>query len=139
MNLVVRHAKDRAVSRWLIILAALVATTGCGPSQPEDASRATVSGIVTLKGQPLPAGTITFETSDPPKATSVSITEGGRYSTDRVPIGACKVSVSTSSIQFGNPSAYVAIPEKYGDTATSGLTVDVKAGENENVNFELKP
>ncbi len=124
-----------ALAAGLLLASAL----GCGPSQPQDPTRAVVSGVVTFNGKPLPAGTISFESLDPPKATSASITEGGKYATERVPIGNCQVSINTASIQYGNPAAYVAIPAKYADTATSELSVEIKAGENENVNFDLQP
>lgn len=122
------------------IVAALVSigVAGCGPAHQTDPNRAVVSGVVTYNGKPLPAGTVSFETTDPPMASSALISEGGKYTTDRVPIGACKVSVSTASVQYGNPSAYVAIPQKYEDAATSGLTAEIKPGENEK-NFDLQP
>ncbi|MCC6494027.1 MAG: hypothetical protein IT424_13515 [Pirellulales bacterium] len=120
-----------------LVAALACVVAGCGRSPQADPKRAAVSGVVTFRGKPLPAGTISFESANSPMASSALIDAGGKYSTDRVPIGACKVSVSTSSVRYGNPGAYVAIPEKYGDVATSGLTTDIKAGENENVNFQL--
>jgi hypothetical protein len=124
-------------------LAALSATAlvgislGCGAS-PHDPGRTTVSGTVTFAGTPLPSGDVTFESTAAQKATSTKITQG-KYTTDRVPLGECRVAISTMSVQFLDPPSYVAIPAKYGDSATSGLAIDVKEGANENVNFELTP
>ena len=66
------------------------------------------------------------------------ITEGGKYSTDRAPAGKSKISVETESLKFGNAAAYVPIPAKYTSPTTSGLEVDLKPGENENVDISLE-
>jgi len=110
---------------------------GCG-NEPVDANRTSVSGSVSYDGKSLPAGTISFESAEKGIATSTSIKDG-IYSSDRAPTGSVKVSIDTASIKYGNPAKHVPIPGKYADTATSGLTVDIKAGVNQNVNFDLKP
>ena len=81
---------------------------------------------------------MTFNSTTSPLATTISIKQEGRYQTDRVPIGNNLVSIETESLQFGSPHLYVKIPAKYADPGQSGLSVDVKAGANENVNFELQ-
>lgn len=131
---------DQPTAGFCRLLALVLISTilGCGPNQPDDPNRSTISGAVTLNGKPLPAGTITFKAAEGYIATTVSINEGGRYSTTRAPIGANGVSIDTESLRFGYPAGYVPIPAKYADPSTSGFKVDVKAGENENVNFELK-
>src|SRR4029079_7178846 len=96
-----------------------------------------VSVMVSSDGKPLPAGTVTFQAADGTTTTAVPIRDGGRYSTPRAPLGKNGVSISTISVQYGNPAAYVAIPEKYGDPRLSGLTTDVQAGTNQNVDFNL--
>lgn len=115
-----------------------VGALGCGAKEKVASDRAAVSGVVTFNGQPLPAGTISFASTTVYGGTSVSILDGGRYTTDRANIGANRVTIDTATIKYGNPSAYVAIPSKYADAATSGLTADIKQGMNENVNFDLK-
>jgi hypothetical protein len=64
---------------------------GCGPAKGK------VTGSVTLDGQPLPAGTITFH---PNKGISVAgeITDG-QYTVAGVPAGDAKVTVDTSAIK----------------------------------------
>jgi hypothetical protein len=121
-----------------IIALALLACIGCGPTQKVDPNRAVVPGTVTFDGKPLPAGQVSFSSTEAPRSTSILIREGGRYSTDRVPIGPNVVTIETESVQSGSPHLYVKIPAKYADPAQSGLTIDVKPGDNENVNFELK-
>ena len=100
--------------------------------------RAIASGTVTIDGKALQGGTLRFLSEDGTVNASAMIAEGGRYTTDRAPIGKCKVSVETESLKFGNAAAYVPIPEKYTNPATSGLEVELKPGENENVDIVLK-
>jgi hypothetical protein len=135
----IRLSKAILTSRPCGILWLVAATfvVGCGPTAPVDERRTTVSGTVTFDGKPLPAGTITFESTESPLATSATI-HNGAYSTSRAAIGPNEVGVETASLQFGYPAGYVKIPEKYAVPMTSGLTADVKPGKNENVNFELK-
>jgi hypothetical protein len=116
-----------------------VGMVGCGPEPYVDPNRTSISGTVTFNGEPLKAGTITFESKGKGIATSVSIRSEGRYATNRVPLGTNAVSIDTQSVQFGSPKLYVKIPERYVDPSTSGLSADVKPGTNENVNFELNP
>src|SRR5689334_18166198 len=110
---------------------------GCG-QKAMDPNRTIVSGIITYDGKPLPAGSVSFESSEKGIATSTQIKDGS-YLTDRAPIGKIAVGVDTASIQYGNPAKFVPIPAKYADSATSGLSIEIKSGANENVNFDLKP
>jgi hypothetical protein len=121
----------------LALMVGLIATyTGCS-EKPTDPSRAIVSGIVTFSGQPLKGGSITFQSVDKPTGTRISIDSDGRYTTDRAPLGKNLVTIETESLQYGNAAAYVKIPAKYNDVTNSGLTADVKPGENE-INFTLE-
>lgn len=79
-------------SLFLGTLALLVPlAVGCGKG------KGTVSGTVTLDGQPLPAGTINFLPSKGPGAGG-SI-EDGKYSVANVPAGTMTVTVETDSIK----------------------------------------
>jgi hypothetical protein len=115
----------------------LTALVGCTEPKQVVKDRARISGSVTFNGQPLPAGTIGFQSTESSVTTAASIRDGV-YTTDRAPLGKGTVTVDTASIQFGNPAKYVPIPAKYGDSTTSGLTVDVHAGDNENIDFVLE-
>lgn len=110
---------------------------GCGPKPVVDENRTSISGVVTLNGEPLKAGKIRFDSKDTGRGTSASIRSEGRYSTNRVPLGENIVTIDTEVLQFGSPHLYTKIPEKYADPSRSGLSVDVQPGTNENVNFEL--
>jgi hypothetical protein len=66
------------------------------------------------------------------------IREDGSFSFADAPLGLVNVGVITESVKIGNPRNYVEIPGSYGDPATSGLTYDVKEGENTDVKFDLK-
>lgn len=112
---------------------------GCGPEPHVDPNRTSISGAVTFNGAPLKAGTIRFDSNDKAIGTSASIGSDGRYGTNRIPLGQSTVTIETESLQYGSPHLYTKIPAKYADPTKSGLTVDVKEGTNENVNFELKP
>jgi hypothetical protein len=114
----------------------LLIACGCGPSQQEDPNRSIVTGTVTFDGKPLPAGNITFESTEGPLSATAAI-DKGVYSTSRAALGANEVSIETESMRIGFPAGYVKIPPKYADTATSGLTAEVKPGRNENANFDL--
>jgi hypothetical protein len=110
---------------------------GCGKAKQVVKDRANISGTVTLDGKPLVAGVLGIQSAEKRVSTSAMIIDGA-YSTDRAPLGKNTVTVDTSSIQFGSPAKYVPIPAKYNDPTTSGFTVEIKAGENENVDFALK-
>ena len=119
-------------------LVILVAAIGCGHKQEELEGRTSLSGSISFNGKPIPAGTIGFESVEGYEKTSVSIKDG-KYSTPRAPLGSCLVRVETYAVQFVSPASYVPIPERYSDFKDSGLTVEIKPGVNENVNFDLKP
>lgn len=109
-----------------------------------------VKGTVTLDGKPLSKATLTFEAAGKRPATvrveSGKIVEATTLKTgDGVPVGSHKVAVSATedavSAVDANPGAGKApgagymtgkslIPARYNNPDTSGLTVEVKSGEN---------
>jgi hypothetical protein len=117
--------------------ASLAICIGCGPQKQIVKDRAIASGTVTFDGKALQGGTLRFLSQDGTVNASAMIAEGGKYSTDRASVGKNKVSVDTESLKFGNAAAYVAIPTKYTSPNTSGIEVELKPGENENVDFAL--
>lgn len=123
-----------------LVAAALihVCVIGCGPQPRVDEDRTGISGTVTFAGEPLKAGTMTFDSTKKAISTPVSIGPDGRYATNRVPLGPNIVTIGTEMLLDGSPHLYVKIPLRYADPTKSGLTVEVKPGTNENVNFELK-
>jgi hypothetical protein len=115
-----------------------------------------VTGTVTFKGQPLASGTIVFEVSGARPANGKivdgQITEVTTYDRDDgAPVGQARIAVfAASSPASGSPAAappdpgsaidlahnYMdsdaksLIPEKYNNPATSGLTREIKEGQN---------
>jgi hypothetical protein len=134
--------RGRFAIGWLVLLA------GCGSSLPP---RAPVAGLVTLDGQPLVRGTVTFA-PDRGQGTIGPVAVGeigadGRYrlTTDRHGAGGDGAVVGfhrvrVQSREAGEPGTLVRslIPERYGDPATSGLTAKVEAGKENHIDLELK-
>lgn len=127
---------------WIsMVVATCLTSAGCDSGQSGSApDRAYISGVVTKDGVPLKGGTVHFalEGSDVMQSTTI-IKEDGTYKTDSAPIGDCLVAVETESLKLGAPKEYYTpVPAEYGDPATSGLKVTVKAGEPTVYDIPLK-
>jgi hypothetical protein len=113
--------------------------SGCSDSTPKYEGRALVSGTVTFKGKTLPGGSVTMTSKSNPSLIGLApIREDGSFAFADAPLGPVNVGIITESMKIGNPSKYVEIPSSYGDPATSGLSYEVKEGENTDVKFDLK-
>jgi hypothetical protein len=135
-----------------LLLLLVFANSGCG-SAP---AGSVVNGTVTYKGEPVPAGKVSFYGPNDQFA-SVLINEDGSYEAENVPLGAVKVAVSTplppppeiekaareGKRRFGKgnviqtPQRVVSIPSKYSDPGKSGLSLTVTANAQV-FNIELK-
>lgn len=124
----------------------IILSNGCsrGPAL------APVKGTVTIDGSPLAKGTIIFEASGQRPATARvengQIVEVTTYKTgDGAPVGSHKVAISANedgaSAVVENPgeakvpdanymSGKSLIPARYNDPNTSGLTAEIKRGDN---------
>jgi hypothetical protein len=110
---------------------AVLFLTGC-------ANQGTVSGKVSLNGQPLPGGVVTFFDSEGQSRTG-GINKDGTYTVSNIAPGKAQVSVLTLNERPSirdpeNKNAtslgtYVPIPAKYMDKEQSGITLDVKTGK----------
>lgn len=143
-------------ARIVVLAGALVmGLPGCGPKAPP---RGTVHGIVTANGAPVQDATIFFENAAEAVAMTATIQEDGTYEVKSylgrgLPIGSYKVAIYPGRMMKDGSEAPLAgtpqpprpvkktsglnILEKYGKTATSGLTVEVNEGENPPFDFEV--
>lgn len=121
-----------------------VAIAGCG-------GRGDVTGKVTYQGKPLVWGTVQFEGSDN-LVKSGNINSDGTFTVRGVATGEAKAAVSSinpasSDFQLRGPQAkaqarpevkgWFKIPEKYDTPFGSGLTYEIKRGENK-IDIDLK-
>ena len=126
-----------------VALSAILA--GCGGSN----NAATVQGVVTLDGVPVPAGSISFVPSGGGTQAYAMSDESGNYEayTGREPglaPGQYRVTVvarerpKVNQTETGGPAPAGAslTPRWYASLETSGLTFDVKPGSN-HINLEL--
>lgn len=118
-----------------ILLAAFIATIGCGGAAPE---LAPVKGKVLLDGQPLTTGTVSTQPAAGRGANGVIQSDGTfTLSSGREPgalVGLHQVAVvayegGVSSSPEG-PQGKLLTPQRYATAATSGLSLEVTSGEN---------
>jgi hypothetical protein len=148
----------------LLSLVCLLACAGCGHS--DRTAVAQVTGTASYKGQPIASGTIIFEVPGARPANGKivdgKITEVMTYEPkDGVPVGQARIAVFATGASSSSPSAtpggaprdpgapivvdknYMGggakslIPKKYNNPATSGLTAEIKKGQN-TVTLDLK-
>jgi hypothetical protein len=101
-------------------------------ARPRD-EKGTVTGTVTYKGVPLPAGAVALHFTDDTKYVAAVGPEGSFRLTD-LPVGSFRVAVSTTP---GKDKPFVKIPNKYHSPQTSALSVVVKGGE-QSLRIDLK-
>jgi hypothetical protein len=92
----------------------------------------TVVGLVTFRGQPVPAGKVSILSEDG-AVCSGDIRPNGRYVVYRVPPGPAKFAVATYPAAAPGPAPApaaksVPVPRRYRDFETSGLTGVVERG-----------
>lgn len=129
----------RRVASFALVVAAAALSASC-----TGGGTGTVKGKITVNGQPLPRGLITFESEVGNRDAFAAAIVDGEYETGPIPAGPCKVTVIHSD--FAQPSAPegndliptrtakdqpgLTVPDKYHQADTSGLTFTVKPGEN---------
>lgn len=129
------------------LLAGLFGAVGCGKTE---APRAQVSGDVKYQGKPLPVGTVAF-VSGTGEVVETGPIKDGRYTVARAPVGEVKVSVTTppppSAMQMRQKVegkkmegsvAVVAVPSRYNDPGSSGLTYTVTGEKTQTFNINLR-
>jgi len=134
-----------ALSFLLTLLACLA---GCG----SDSKLGSVDGVVRLDGKPLTTGTVRFVPTAG-RAASGEIRSDGTFTlgtygkTDGALVGTHQVAIIAVQTDPGaptegrlleaNPKVKPLVPNRYMAPGTSGLTVDVKPGNNK-FDFDLK-
>ena len=127
---------------WLIVLCGCgLLLSGCAEPGGTQREMATVSGKVTLNGEPLDGGRVIFAHVEGP-AAAADIQSGGTYTVE-VAVGQTEVSIDHRAEPEQVPGAREGmmmgkslVPEQYADANTSGLSLDVKSGKNE-FNIEM--
>jgi hypothetical protein len=120
----------------------VLSTIGCGGGQ-----EATVRGTVTLDGQPVARGSVTFLPVENGTGASASINPDGTFvartsDMDGMQAGEYLVTVRSSAEPTPNPNGGPPVPgklltpEKYSRSDTSGLRATITRGSND-VNLEL--
>ena len=132
------------------VAAAMLGVAGCFQSGP---TISTVSGKVTLDGQPVTDAVINFA-SESGFGVQVKLAEDGTYAFQSqygkgIPLGSYKVSIAppwrdpreaadpTAMLSGVSPPDYSRIPKRYRSFNTSGFTAEVKEGGNV-FNFGMK-
>jgi len=123
--------------------ALVLAAIGCGGP-----SSSSVSGKVTLSGQPVTKATVNFYNPTSGVAASAELGADGAYKiAENLPPGSYKVSIVPLADvsrppmpgQAAAPAAPSPVPGKYQSDASSGLTADIKPGSTEGLDFALEP
>ncbi len=143
--------QEKGFIRWRasILLFLLLSLTGCDLGNQ---TLAPVRGKVTYRGMPVPTGTIVF-TPDPMRGnhgqqSHASLEQDGSYvlrtgDVSGAPIGWHRVTItSTEEVPPANPNNRFVIPrcllpDKYRDPELSGLTCEIKAGQENQIDFNL--
>ena len=132
-------ARNSKRGRLAFVAAALIAAAGCGGVYDS-----TVTGVVKLNGNVVPRGTVSFVPNAAGPAAYGLIQSDGAYSLhtgreEGLPAGQYTVTVAaneppatpTSKDGGPPPTGKPITPAWYRDPATSGLSFEVKAGDNE--------
>ncbi|CAN5412461.1 hypothetical protein BH11PLA2_BH11PLA2_41680 [soil metagenome] len=136
----------------IAIITVMAFGTGCGKSNEEPWGK--VQGTVTFQGKPVENAILLFSNSTLGIDMTTFTDKDGRFEihTAKVgglPVGTYRISISpytpseqpTDTIVFDKKApvkAFENIPMLYRNIATSGLTAEVTAGEND-FQFEMKP
>lgn len=125
----------------LLFAALLCICTGCGSGTPDDTPElGTVSGTVTMDGQPLANVTVSFQPADGPASYGTTDASGNYELTytsglKGAVVGSHVVRIASVTEGPPEPGWKEPVPEKY--NAKSELTAQVASGDNPTTNFDL--
>jgi hypothetical protein len=147
--------RSAPAARWSVVALAAVAlaTTSCGKFVREERlpeSGATLEGTVKFGGEPVQFAMILVQTGN--GSATGKVGDDGRYRVENVPLGEVKIGVNTraamgeyqskvmSAGAYKGPEAvgkgkvtgikFTAVPDKYHNPDSSGLTTTVSKGTN---------
>lgn len=127
------------VFAFSVPLVASLFLVGCNSETPTGVVR----GVVTLDGNRLENGSVSFSTPDGKQRGTGAVVDGA-YEVKNAPVGKCKVGVSwvprPSKEVIGDPDFKefpVTIPPEFAE-GTSQLTFDVRKGFNQDLNIDMK-
>jgi hypothetical protein len=123
---------------WLLVL---VVAVGCGDGRVK-LPTASVSGTVAYQGKPLPGGRILFQHSTGQAAAADLATDGSFkllafQGKNQVAVYCYQCEGLIVGVPPRKPVKNL-IPSRYNEPANSGLTFDVKPGEDNKAQFTLK-
>jgi hypothetical protein len=140
------------MTRGMTLLAVAVACAawGCSGAKPTEATKETVEGLVTAKGQPVGPLLVAFYPEDPadPRRYDGAVQKDGRFSVS-CPKGTYKVTLNPLPAGSGgdaaagglvgaDPKALKEIATAYRSRATTKLTVDVPDGGKKDVTLDVR-
>ena len=132
--------KQRSLMFQWSLATALLTLAGCGSSV---APTGTVTGQVTLGGNPLTTGVVTLVNRDQGLGASSELDASGKYQIEAVPTGQYQVVIqgpeapSPEEMDEGAKIEASSVPPKYQAAETSGLSVEIAEGKNQ-ADFELQ-
>jgi hypothetical protein len=124
-----------------LILSLALVLPGCGGGGP---ALAPVSGTVNYNGKPLAQGEISFHPAGGQRPAYGKIQDGKIVDVktadkEGVIVGPCQVGVTSvqAAADMYTPSKSL-IPQRYADPKKSGLSCEIKKGQTNQVEFELR-
>ncbi|CAD7694868.1 unnamed protein product [Ostreobium quekettii] len=136
--------RDWLLGKCVLIAAFVGVAVGCGQSSHE-LDTAPVSGRITLDGEPLPQG-IVYVIPDKGRMAKALVKEDGTFELstyhdgDGAQVGnhaAVVAALPPDELNASQKQTRVAVPKRYTQASTSGLTVNVEAGKTNEVEWAL--
>jgi hypothetical protein len=138
---IVKRTRSLARLALLLVLASSAGVLGCGKKT------GTVSGKVTYHNKSVTSGEVFFLSQDGKTGAHAPVQPDGTYKVINVPLGTMKVGLQNPPLTVPDHdksmadspeikeavkrvALYVPTPPKYADIDQSGLTTEVKPGEN---------
>lgn len=129
----------------LAVAGCLLVLSGCGGTESE---AATASGTITLDGQPVEAGVITFVPVEGTQSGIARIGQAGKWNAKvskskmGLPPGRYKVTIEsndfTASDEGLGDTVVSNVPKKYTSVEETPIELDIKAGANDDLVIALE-